>query len=83
MTELLEQAINLSKLKTDKSWSFSDCTQSQTRYITHGYHTYPAKFIPQLAARLIGELSNEGETVVDPFVGSGTTIVEAIVNSRT
>ncbi len=66
----------------DPTWSFADCTQTQTRYITHGYHTYPAKFIPQLAARLIQEFSAEGETVVDPFMGSGTTIVEAMVHQR-
>ncbi len=54
----------------------------QTRYITHGYYTYPAKFIPQLAARLISELTRAGDTVADPFMGSGTTIVEALVQGR-
>ena len=69
-------------IKTDPSWTFADCTRTQTRYITHGYHTYPAKFIPQLAARLIRELSSENEIVVDPFMGSGTTIVEAMMQGR-
>ncbi len=73
---------NLSRLAADPSWSFADCTRTHTRYITHGYHTYPAKFIPQLAARLITEYSSEGEIVVDPFMGSGTTIVEAMVHGR-
>ncbi len=73
---------DLSHLSVYPTWSFADYTQSQTRYITHGYHTYPAKFIPQLAARLIKAYSAEGDTVVDPFVGSGTTIVEALVNGR-
>lgn len=82
MREVLEREINLTKIKVDKSWSFSDCTQSHTRYITHGYHTYPAKFIPQLAARLIKELSKEDEIVVDPFMGSGTTVVEALMLNR-
>ncbi|MBU2504012.1 MAG: site-specific DNA-methyltransferase [Nanoarchaeota archaeon] len=82
MAKILEHRIKLTKSKVDKSWSFSDCTQSQTRYITHGYYTYPAKFIPQLAARLIKEHSNENEIVIDPFMGSGTTVVEAIVNNR-
>lgn len=53
-----------------------------TSYITHGYYTYPAKFIPQLAARLIIENSEEGDIVIDPFMGSGTSVVEAIVNNR-
>lgn len=69
-------------IQADSSWAFADCTRTQTRYITHGYHTYPAKFIPQLAARLICELSSENDLVVDPFMGSGTTIVEAMMQSR-
>ena len=66
----------------DYSWSFSEKTTKDTSYITHGYYTYPAKFIPQLAERLIKENSVEGDIVIDPFMGSGTTVVEAIVNSR-
>lgn len=73
---------SLSKTPIDKSWSFSDKTIKHTAYITHGYYTYPAKFIPQLAARIITENSKEGDSVIDPFMGSGTTIVEAIVNKR-
>ncbi len=70
---------NLNQIKPDETWSFANLTPKQTRYITHGYYTYPAKFIPQLAARLIRELSSEGDTMVDPFMGSGTTAVEALV----
>ncbi len=73
---------DFSTLTADPTWSFADCTTKQTRYLTHGYHTYPAKFIPQLAARLIRELSAEGELVADPFMGSGTTIVEALLQAR-
>lgn len=72
----------LSQVPIQYDWSFSDKTIKDTAYITHGYYTYPAKFIPQLAARLIQENSNVGDIVIDPFMGSGTTIVEAIVNSR-
>jgi len=73
---------DLTQLQADATWSFADCSPKQTRYITHGYYTYPAKFIPQLAARLIRELTLEGETVADPFMGSGTTLVEALVQAR-
>jgi len=57
------------KLKPEPSWSFAGTTAAQTGYITHNYHHYPAKFIPQLAARLICEYSEVGDLVVDPFVG--------------
>ena len=73
---------DFSKIPVDYSWSFSDKTIKDTAYITHGYYTYPAKFIPQVARRLILENSKEGDIVVDPFMGSGTTMVEAIVNNR-
>jgi DNA modification methylase len=66
----------------DNSWSFEHLTPSQTSYITHSYHRYPAKFIPQLAARVILENSRPGDLICDPFMGSATTLVEAIVNDR-
>ena len=68
--------------QVDHSWSFKELERSETSYLTHSYHTYPAKFIPQLAARLISENSNIGDLICDPFMGSGTTLVEAIVNDR-
>ena len=66
----------------DDSWSFKELNRSQTSYLTHDYHRYPAKFIPQLAERLIKENSKPGDLVCDPFMGSGTTLIESIINSR-
>ena len=43
----------------------------------HGLFRYPAKFLPQIAAALLRELSAEDQVVLDPFAGSGTTLVEA------
>lgn len=63
-------------------WAFSEAKRADTTYITHGYHRYPAKFIPQLARRLIEENSLEGNTVLDPFCGCGTTLVESVVSRR-
>lgn len=70
------------KFKEDKSWSYSDKSRINRSYLTHNYYTYPAKFIPQVASRLILENSNEGDIIIDPFMGSGTTIVEALLNNR-
>ncbi len=66
----------------DDSWSFKELGRVQTSYLTHDYHRYPAKFIPQLTARLIKENSQIGDLVCDPFMGSGTALVEAIINGR-
>ena len=53
--------------KVDDSWSFREIDRSETSYLTHSYHRYPAKFIPQLAARLIKEISQVGEIICDPL----------------
>ena len=79
---LTSKKLDFSSIPTEKSWSFSDKTIKDTAYISHGYYTYPAKFIPQLADRIIKENSIEGDIVIDPFMGSGTSILEAMVNKR-
>jgi len=71
-----------SKIKIDYSWSFSDKTRKDTAYITHGYHRYPAKFIPQIVSRLAEKYTKEGDLIVDPFGGCGTTLVESKVIGR-
>lgn len=48
-----------------------------TTDLTHGLHPYPAKYIPQLPRAVILDHTNERNTVLDPFCGSGTTLVEA------
>ncbi len=70
------------KIKIEKSWSFSDKTRKETAYITHGYHRYPAKFIPQIVSRLAEKYTKEGDLIVDPFGGCGTTLVESKVMGR-
>jgi len=82
MTQIAAGQINFADIPIIKDWSFADKTIKETAYITHSYYTYPAKFIPQLASRLIKDYSEKGEIVVDTFMGSGTTIVEAVVNNR-
>jgi len=48
-----------------------------TTYFTHGFHPYPAKYTPQLVNRYISSFCKQGYTILDPFCGSGTTLVEA------
>ncbi len=55
---------------------------TDTRYLTHSFHPYPAKFIPQIPRQLILHLTDEGDVVLDPFCGSGTTLVEATLLGR-
>jgi DNA modification methylase len=60
-------------------WDFPD---SGTSNFTHAYHPYPAKFIPHIPRHLIEIFSEPGDKVLDPFCGSGTTLVEAILHDR-
>ena len=56
-------------------WDFNNANSS---YLTHSIHPYPAKFIPQIPKTLIRELASTGDTILDPFCGSGTTLVESL-----
>ena len=47
-------------------------------YGPHAWHPFPAKFPPQLPNFLIKQLSKPGDVVLDPMLGSGTTLVEAV-----
>ena len=50
--------------------------------LTHGFYRYPARFSPEFVRHVIGELSKPGDLVLDPFMGGGTTIVEALTAGR-
>lgn len=50
--------------------------------LTHYLFRYPAKFHPPVARALLDRFSAQGETVLDPFCGSGTLLVEASAMGR-
>lgn len=69
--EDIETLTNLSNF----DWTFRE---ANTREYTHGIHPYPAKFIPQIPRALVNALhSKDNSAVLDPFCGSGTTLLEA------
>ena len=74
--------INIAQMPIDDSWAFHGASRKETTYATHGYHRYPAKFIPQIAGKLIRAYSKEGDKILDPFAGCGTTLVEAKIHGR-
>jgi hypothetical protein len=50
--------------------------------LTHNFYRYPARFSPALARAAIQAFTEPGDLVLDPFVGGGTTLVEALVAGR-
>jgi DNA modification methylase len=60
-----------------------DFHNHKTAYATHNFHSFPAKFPPQLPNLFISELTKLNEIVLDPMLGSGTTIVESFLANRT
>lgn len=44
----------------------------------HDFYRYPARFSPVFAREAIEAFTLPGETVLDPFCGGGTTLVEAV-----
>jgi len=70
---------NAIKILDKIDWDFKDFT---TQYLTHTFHSYPARFIPQIPLTFIKLFTKERETVLDPFCGCGTTLVEAFLNNR-
>lgn len=52
------------------------------RYASHNYHSFPAKFPPPLPRKFIKGLTQPGDVVLDPMMGSGTTVVEAYLSDR-
>jgi DNA methylase len=50
--------------------------------LTHNFYRYPARFSPKLVRAAIDVFTDPGDLVLDPFVGGGTTLVEAMVSGR-
>ncbi|MFA5772584.1 MAG: class I SAM-dependent methyltransferase [Thermoplasmata archaeon] len=71
-----------SRVEPRNDWAFAHLSRTETKEVTHSYHNYPAKFIPQLARSLIEEYTDKSDIVWDPFCGSGTLNVEAFRTNR-
>lgn len=49
---------------------------------THNFYRYPARFSPKFVREIIELFSKPGDVILDPFVGGGTTLVEALASNR-
>ncbi len=51
-------------------------SRQATRYLVHGLHEYKGKFNPQMARALINAIDPNATALMDPYCGSGTTLIE-------
>jgi hypothetical protein len=65
-------------LDLDLSWSEAELPERERTKHVHRLHPYHGKFIPQLVEVLLDRYLAPGEHVLDPFAGSGTTLVQAL-----
>ena len=59
------------------NWTERDLPEKERTKHVHRLHPYLGKFIPQLVEIFLRKYFQAGQTVVDPFCGSGTTLVQA------
>ena len=59
------------------NWRERDLPERERTKHVHRLHPYLGKFIPQLVEIFLRKYFSPGQTVLDPFAGSGTTLVQA------
>jgi hypothetical protein len=59
------------------NWRECDLPEKERTKHVHRLHPYLGKFIPQLVEIFLRKYFTPGQTVLDPFAGSGTTLVQA------
>ncbi|MEK6275790.1 MAG: DNA methyltransferase [Actinomycetota bacterium] len=64
------------------SWSESDLPERERTKHVHRLHPYLGKYVPQLVEILLARHLPRAKTVLDPFAGSGTTLVQSLEDGR-
>jgi len=59
------------------NWQERDLPERERTRHVHRLHPYLGKFIPQIVEIFLRKYFRPGQTVLDPFAGSGTTLVQA------
>ena len=57
--------------------SFSGVREYERTKHVHRLHPYLGKFIPQLVEVFLKHYFKKGNSILDPFMGSGTTLIES------
>lgn len=73
--------INFDNIPENPDWAFESVRS--TEQWTHGYHRYPAKFLPDVVRKIIEDYAQGSNMIADLFAGCGTTLVEAKIHGIT
>ena len=66
------------ELDLELSWSEQELPERERTKHVHRLHPYLGKFVPQLVEALLSRYVRPGGRVLDPFAGSGTTLVQSL-----
>lgn len=80
MNTQTQNNIDFNNIPVSPEWTFKNVRSVENW--THGYHRYPAKFLPNIVKKIIEEHTKVGDTIADVFAGCGTTLVEAKIHGR-
>ena len=70
------------EIDLDLSWSERDLPERERTKHVHRLHPYLGKFVPQLVEAMLERHLPRARTVLDPFAGSGTTLVQSLEDGR-
>ena len=73
--------MSASKLIKELSWTEKELPQKVRTKHVHSIHQYLGKFVPQLVDYFLKRDLKNSKLVLDPFMGSGTTLVESNINN--
>lgn len=71
---------NFDNIEVNHEWAFENVRS--TEQWTHGYHRYPAKFLPNVVKKIIEDYAPDCKVIADLFAGCGTTLVEAKAHGK-
>jgi hypothetical protein len=77
-----QEALYRGQVDPALSWSEAELPERERTKHVHRLHPYLGKFVPQLVEALLDRYVVPGGHVLDPFAGSGTTLVQAVETGR-
>lgn len=78
-----KQIVQVEDLPRDIDFNTTfEIASNNASYFSHGFFKYPCRFIPHIPRWAILKYTKKNQLVLDSFAGSGTTLVEAVLNER-